>query len=667
MNREMDNNRHALPFGFTGSPLQANRLERQILFTPRDTHKTTFSVLQANLVVIFQALHRTQQHRLLTHTVAEDVAVALGFDSTAGANAVAHIVDHYCSARLAFNRQNRRDDLYYKHKHLHYLVDEEIRWRFTLGTDHPQILYPKLSQKQAKDRYLADTKELIHKHFRQLLFVRLPYLESPQSSAANQKFGVLKGVGQSNPTHAIPTYDYCLNADTLLTDQSGPMPPMREMEPLVRYEDLPKPDPKKCGFNHFIEEYEAKKAEAAAASIQMQKSVSSSAAEEFTSTGSAPEIADSGKIMEGTAAVTIIKQEDAAPIATAAEDDSDTSDDEAASSNGMEGTAAAPRVEQDDSAAMATAVEDATAASEDEAGKDESIPMGLSDENADSLFADGAALIPVADWYDQYTEQQIWAAEREREAEEDLADERRKSKEKIELLETSVSAYTRVNGELTEGYINLKAERDHLAEKNKALNCESQTARKQARDFQSLAAQREEEVRAANQLVVQRDEEIRLTKDEGARAEQMKQRLLRSNGQLLDMNQVFMDHSLELASEKDRLEQENEQLHQAADEKTVENGRLLHRNQELDEERLATKRELAQALRKVEALEEEKRQEMNAFAEETRLFRAETRAWREQVEIQEADERQRRVPEGQQRMEEAARALLALRRNNRGF
>ncbi|KAK8103103.1 hypothetical protein PG984_016249 [Apiospora sp. TS-2023a] len=644
MNRDMDNNRHALPFGFTGSPLQATRLERQILFTPRDTHKTTFSVLQANLVVIFQALHRTQQHRLLTHTVAEDVAAALGFDSTAGANAVAHIVDHYCSARLAFNRQNRRDDLYYKHKHLHYLVDEEIRWRFTLGTDHPQILYPKFSQKQAKDRYLADTKELINKHFRQLLFVRLPCLESPQSSAANQKFGVLKGV-----------------------DQSGPMPPMREMEPLVRYEDIPKPDPKKCGFNHFIEEYEAKKeAEAAAASIQVQKSVSSSAAEEFTSTGSAPESADSGKRMEGTAVVPIIKQEDAGPIATAAEDDSDASDDEAASSNGMEGTAAAPRVKQDDSAGMATAAEDATAASEDEAGRDEFIPMGLSDENADSPFADGAALIPVADWYDQYTEQQIWAAEREREAEEDLADERRKSKEKIELLETSVSAYTRVNEELTEGYTNLKAERDHLAEKNKALNCQSQAAREQAREFQELAAQREEEVRAANQLVEQRDEEIRSTKDEGARTEQMNQRLLRSNWQLLDMNQVFMDHSLELASEKDRLEQEKEQLQQAADEKTVENGRLRHRNQELDEERLATKRELAQALRKVEALEEEKRQEMNAFMEETRLFRAETRAWREQVEIQEADERQRRVPESQERMEEAAHALMALRRDNRG-
>lgn len=184
-----------MPFGFIGDTLELTNLEKQIMHTPRDMSNSGLSLFHANLIVILQALHRTQQHRTLTHRAAEDVATVLGFGTPDGTKAVARIIDHFCSTRLAFNRVNREKNEHYQRSFIHVLVDEEIRWRYTLGTKDPQIVYPKLSQPQAKARYLADTKELIRKHFKSLLFKRMPCLDDPGRSASNQTFGVLKDIG----------------------------------------------------------------------------------------------------------------------------------------------------------------------------------------------------------------------------------------------------------------------------------------------------------------------------------------------------------------------------------------------------------------------------------------------------------------------------------------
>lgn len=186
-----------IPEGFIGDPFRNNTgsIEQMILSQPRPAAKCfRMSWAQMNLHVVFQALHRTQKHRRLTHRVAEDVATVFGHASEEGANAVARIIDHYCSARLAFNRQNRLADLYHNRKLIHILVDEEIRYRYILGTNE-QIIYPHLSQHQAKKCYVAETKSLIQNSFPSLLNNQLPDVARPHHSYRNKHFGVLKNIG----------------------------------------------------------------------------------------------------------------------------------------------------------------------------------------------------------------------------------------------------------------------------------------------------------------------------------------------------------------------------------------------------------------------------------------------------------------------------------------
>ncbi|KAK8070518.1 hypothetical protein PG997_010721 [Apiospora hydei] len=187
----------AMPEGFIGEALRVNQssIEQTILSTNRPTvSHLNMSRTQVNVVVLFQALHRTQQHRLLTHRVAEDVAAALGHDSPAGANAVARIIDHYTAARLEFNRQNKAADKYHYRKHLHVLVDEEIRWRLTCGQNVQQVT-PSISQHEAKRRYVGEMKQLISNSIKFLLEVGLPDLTNPHHSPRNDSFGKLKDVG----------------------------------------------------------------------------------------------------------------------------------------------------------------------------------------------------------------------------------------------------------------------------------------------------------------------------------------------------------------------------------------------------------------------------------------------------------------------------------------
>ncbi|KAK8023671.1 hypothetical protein PG993_011737 [Apiospora rasikravindrae] len=205
-----------LPDGFLGNPFAyaPSSIEEALLSTRRHM-ATQFSLsrAQANLIVIFQALHRTQQHRLLTHRVEEDVA-----------------------AVLAFNRQNKEADKYHFRKHLHVLVDEEIRWRLMCG-QHAQQVTPFITQGEAKKRYVGEMKQLIRNSFKYLMEVRLPDLNNPAASPRNDHFGKLKDV-----------------------DLSTQMLPMQAMNPPIRYEDIPKPKPKELGITAWLKDFEAKKA-----------------------------------------------------------------------------------------------------------------------------------------------------------------------------------------------------------------------------------------------------------------------------------------------------------------------------------------------------------------------------------------------------------------------
>ncbi|KAK6857093.1 hypothetical protein PG995_007280 [Apiospora arundinis] len=250
---------YSLPSFFIGDRIQVNQntIEHQILFAKRP--KATglqIGLMQSNLILIFQALHRTQQHRLQYHPVAEDVAAVLGFEGTEGANAVARIIDHYCAARLAFHRQNNE---YHFRQLLHVLVDEEIRWRLERGSNS-QILDPRRNQPQAKNHYAAETKMVIETRFHDLMRQELPSAVRGQPSPRNKHFGVLKGINLSQP-----------------------MPPMRAMESGVDRATFRKIDPKKYSVTTFIEQYNAKKAaeaeKAANAETAAQSSTKTSAAD----------------------------------------------------------------------------------------------------------------------------------------------------------------------------------------------------------------------------------------------------------------------------------------------------------------------------------------------------------------------------------------------------
>ncbi|KAK8099486.1 uncharacterized protein PG998_012727 [Apiospora kogelbergensis] len=223
-----------LPKFFIGGPLEVDRgsIEEQLLFAKRcDLRGLKVTQVQSNLIVILQALHRTQQHRLLSHTAATEVAAVLGFNSNDGANAVARIIDFYCAARLAFHRQNND---YHPRRVIHVLFDEEIRWRLTLGSD-PQVLDPRINQVKAKAQYHAETQELIRTRFRELMVDCLPPKFPKEASARSRNFGVLKGLNLNQP-----------------------LMPMREMEPRPRTNPSRRPNPADYTVTSFIERFRAK-------------------------------------------------------------------------------------------------------------------------------------------------------------------------------------------------------------------------------------------------------------------------------------------------------------------------------------------------------------------------------------------------------------------------
>lgn len=248
-----------LPKFFIGGPLEVDRgsIEEQLLFAKRcDLRGLKVTQVQSNLIVILQALHRTQQHRLLSHTAATEVAAVLGFNSNDGANAVARIIDFYCAARLAFHRQNND---YHPRRVIHVLVDEEIRWRLTLGSD-PQVLDPRIDQVKAKAQYHAETQELIRTRFRELMVDCLPPKFPKEASARGRNFGVLKGLSKLHPANLFSTFEICMTTDTLPPDLNQPLMPMREMEPRPRTNPSRRPNPADYTVTSFIERFRAKEA-----------------------------------------------------------------------------------------------------------------------------------------------------------------------------------------------------------------------------------------------------------------------------------------------------------------------------------------------------------------------------------------------------------------------
>ncbi|KAK7917579.1 hypothetical protein PG985_011187 [Apiospora marii] len=346
--------------------------------------------------------------------------------------------------------------------------------------------------------------------------------------------------------------------------------------------------------------------------------------------------------------------------------------------------------------------------SDDHTGSDGHAPMDIFDDDRGFQVPGAPVLVPAADGYNQpYTEAQLQAAENERAAEEEaLADERRKAKETINVLTGAISGYKKANAQLTSTYDMVKAERKHLAEENTALRREGYVSRDRARAIQGLLDQQQDETRAAQalttdkeqqllltqtyadrlnrelrasrQLVAERDQEIEVTRRQCARYGEMNQELLDTNQKLLDEKQQCLAQSEEFKDEVVLLRRSNRTLRKAVDDTTVENGRLVYRNQELDEERLAVEGELTRALRRVEDLEEEDQKEFREDAsssmvenhaervkQETeasprrRHEEAEDEEDRLFVEQEAAERRQRRKRDSQERMVEAAEGLMA--------
>ncbi|KAK8074209.1 hypothetical protein PG994_005108 [Apiospora phragmitis] len=512
-----------LPSGFIGDSFQVipGSIEQTIMFTPRPSPQHfNLSLAKRNVIVIFQALHRTQQHRLLTHTVAEDVTAVLGHASLDGANAVARIVDYYCDTRLKFNRENRKRDEYDKRRLIHVLVDEEIRWRLTLGTDHPHILNPKISQTEAKRRYVEETKQLITSGFRNLMEISFPRGSNGPGIYRNKHFGILKGI-----------------------DLKQDMSPMRAMEPRVRHEDLPKFRAKDYSLTTFFERYEAKKAAEA-----------SSKAPEDGNSGPAHEDADGAgpSSRPPKPPVNNANSSRAASEHSIASDDMDLSDGD----------------DSDDDAQMS----------------DPLVPHSASDSGDQ---------IP-------YTEAEIQEAEYQKAAEDALAEERRQHLEKVAVLEAKIAGHKKAHEQLVRGLVEVREQREVVAQENLALRNERDAARQEAE--------------ATQQTVEWRDG---------------------LNNMLAVHNHRMGEQIAEKDEELARLRREGVCRMPIRDCTVAHNGRVVAYNDELQADLAAMERAHTAALREVDSLQNEKEEGVRAFQDEVELMQAE-RARQEREEMEEA-------------------------------